>query len=357
MTHFSNINENSNELKFNLKNNNDIKLSLSNALRRIIISQIQTFAIDEETVIFNENTSMLHGSYLSKRLALLPIDYESIEDFDIENINISLNITNNDIFMINIYTKDFVVDYSGTTLDKFFINDNILFGKLKPNQTLNLQCKIKKSNADLSGAYHSSTCKAIVTFEQDDSMLETITKDMNEDVKQKYLNVVRETYYLKNERNEPLVYIFDIESIGMIKPKKIVETAINILKVRLENIQTALNENNDQKITVNENNKNFQSYDFTLIDENHTIGNLISSYLLDNPKISYSGYIIPHPNDNKLVITTSTKDNNTQKDNITVFLETVNYLIDLVDKLNNEWETANKIQAPVVKKIVIKKSK
>lgn len=357
MTHFSNIKEDYNDLKFNIKNNDEIKLGLANAIRRIIISQVPTFAIDLDSITFDENTSMLHDSYLAIRLGLLPINYENIKDYDIENINVSLDIKNSENYMINVYSKDFNVEYNGNTLENFFIDDNILFAKLKPEQSLRLHCKIGKSNAELSGTYHSAVCKSIVTYEKDDDKIESITKDMNDEAKQKFLNVMGETYYLKNKNNEPDTYVFNIESIGMIKPKTIVEIALSILKERLKIVQTALNENNDRKIKVDENTKLFQSYDFTIIDENHTLGNLISSYLLDNPEINYSGYIIPHPNDNKMVITTETKNDNTLEGNKKVFLETLQHLIDLTEKLQTEWETANKEQKPTVKKITIKKSK
>ena len=157
-----------------------------------------------------------------------------------------------------------------------------------------------------------------------------------------------------------MTFHIGIESVGMIKPTAIISMAINILNEKLKNIQKVLNENIESKIKVDITNKLFKSYDFIMFDENHTLGNLISSYLLDNPKINYAAYVIPHPNDNKLVITTELKNNNTLKENIKVFLETLQNLINFIDKLNKEWETALRSASSVkkmVKKIIIKKSK
>lgn len=355
MTHFSNIKEDNNEFKFKINNNDEIKLSFANAIRRIMIAQIPIFAIEEESIIFDENTSMLHDSYLAKRLTLLPINYENIKDYDIKNINISLNIKNNDDYISSVYTKDFNVEYNNILVSNFFTHDNILFAKLKPEQSINLRCNIIKSNKELNGTEFCTVCKSIVTYENDTEELEKVTKDMNAETKQKFLNIMSETYYYKNKNNEPTTYIFDVESVGMINPIKIVGFSLNILKEKIKNIQISLNENNDRKIKVEESNRNFNSYDFIIIDEDHTLGNLISSYLLDNPEINYSGYIIPHPNDNKLLITTQLKNNNTEEGNKKIFLETLDYLSTLTDKLEKEWETSSK-KTPT-KKIVIKKSK
>ena len=58
-------------LTFNLNNSSKkIKISLANAIRRIILSDIYTYTIDENQITFFDNTSMLDTEFLKSRLFL-----------------------------------------------------------------------------------------------------------------------------------------------------------------------------------------------------------------------------------------------------------------------------------------------
>ncbi|CDJ57548.1 DNA-directed RNA polymerase II, putative [Eimeria maxima] len=65
-----------NVVRFTLSN---CDVSIANALRRVMISEVPTLAIDLVTVF--ENTSVLHDEYIVHRLGLLPIDSSNVESF------------------------------------------------------------------------------------------------------------------------------------------------------------------------------------------------------------------------------------------------------------------------------------
>lgn len=77
--------------------------SVMNALRRVVISEVPTMAI--ETVQIRENTSPLAGEYISHRLGLIPLVSDSVDKFEYHRtcpdldcekctVKFSINVTN-----------------------------------------------------------------------------------------------------------------------------------------------------------------------------------------------------------------------------------------------------------------------
>ncbi|KAL7069500.1 putative DNA-directed RNA polymerase II subunit RPB3 [Cryptosporidium serpentis] len=67
-------------IKFILSNTD---VSMANALRRIMLAEIPTLAIDLVTIV--DNTSVLHDEFIVHRLGLLPIDSRQIRDFNFKD--------------------------------------------------------------------------------------------------------------------------------------------------------------------------------------------------------------------------------------------------------------------------------
>lgn len=86
-------------LKFNLS---DTDVSMANAIRRVMIAEVPTMAID--MVVIKENTSPLHDEYIAHRLGLIPllsshadqfqfgVDCDSCEDY-CPNCSVSYGLT------------------------------------------------------------------------------------------------------------------------------------------------------------------------------------------------------------------------------------------------------------------------
>ncbi len=70
MTYYNLINErNPNDITFELNNNNNnIKIALANAIRRVGLSEIPIYGIEKENVKVFINSSVLNSSILIQRL-------------------------------------------------------------------------------------------------------------------------------------------------------------------------------------------------------------------------------------------------------------------------------------------------
>lgn len=64
-------------IKFIVKN---CDVATANALRRTMISDVPTLAID--LVYINDNSSVMHDEFLAQRLGLIPLKSETLDEFE-----------------------------------------------------------------------------------------------------------------------------------------------------------------------------------------------------------------------------------------------------------------------------------
>ena len=317
MSLISNFHRVDNEIQFKIKNKNTYKVCLINALRRIILANLNTYSIDRDSVKFYENSSIFNDDYLSHRLSLIPCFTDFFEKKDADEVRFECNKTNDNIDIFNLTAKDIEVFYKDEKIDnsKVFTFPDSIICRLKYKNHLHFSCKIKKGSLKEGGAGFSPVSQVSYNFERDEGKIKEVINEMKKkdeiknDLEADNFILKKGDRIYKTEKNaEPSIYNFTIESTGVIKVKDIFRLACDYLIDKC-------NKNINNEIYSEESKINMKAYDFIFEDEDDTLGNLLQKYLFDDSNVDYVGYLIPHPMERKMNLRISLKkDKFTDKD-------------------------------------------
>jgi DNA-directed RNA polymerase subunit L len=335
MSYVSNVVLNNDQISFEINNKSqDLKISFVNALRRILISDIYVWNIDN--INFFINNSLFDDQLLKKRLVLIPI-ISNNANIEYDNITFTCEKINNEETIEDIYVKDFKCKYNNEEIemDKLIKKEyfEILIGKLKNNQQISFEAKLVYSNANNKGSAYSPVSACTYKFKVDDKEASNISKNMNDEEKRQFNTQNIEKVYERNSIGEPLTYQFSYESIGYYENVYLFHDTINILKMKLLNIKEEITNKKSTKINIIENYENPDFYQFLMKDENDTLGNLLSTYINNDENVFYSGYLIEHPLKNEIILKIKLKDNNTIENVIETIIKHIDNLIKISDKV------------------------
>jgi len=338
MKYFKNIQEKDGVLTFELHSNQKVYKSLANAIRRTIIAQIPTIAIDKSNVIYLKNTSVLNSEVLSKRLALIPINYKNAKKLDLEKLEIKLDANNDTDNIKDIFVSDFQIFEGEKEIDiKTLVeHDDILYIKLKPFQSLVLKAQFMESTLEKNGAEFTPTSVAIFTFAEDTQTLQKALNNIPADEKKDFTILNKERIYLQDKNGEPSIFNFTFETVGQIPNKNLFDQGMEILINKLDHVVKALMENDREIIYIDIPKIAMNAFDFMLPDENDTLGNLLQTYLVKNDKVSFAGYDITHPLRKVLIIRLALKNNNNLENNKTVFIENITEIKKFIMELRKD---------------------
>jgi DNA-directed RNA polymerase II subunit RPB3 len=186
---------------------------MANAIRRIILSDVPTMAIDLVTV--HNNTSVLHDEFIAHRLGMVPLYTESIDDYkysrecscDVNDpcevcmVQMTLKVKCEQDNTYFVTSKDLVVQgtirktrpvASIITLDTHDIRSmkneesHILIAKLQKNQELHMDCFAKKG----VGKEHSKWAPGLVSFSFDPiiNLNEKLMEELEYDQRTEFVN-------------------------------------------------------------------------------------------------------------------------------------------------------------------------
>jgi DNA-directed RNA polymerase subunit L len=304
---YYNIQKNEKSIRFIIKN---IDKSILNGLRRIILSEIPMVAFDDKDINILKNTNDFHNEFIANRIALIPPHFNENEttNFKKEDYTFKISKKNNTNSVIKVTSADInIYDVNNKLVDNNFklhifpynkiTNDFILITKLKPNkydiengQELNIEFKasidIAKKHARWSPVSQS------VFYNNYDEIGNDIIKSQRN--------------FKKNQYDEPIEFVFMIETECGLRPEYLFYKAYIILYNKLNLLIKKINEN---KVKIEKMGEIDNFYQIAIIGEDYTLMEIIQSliynkYFRSSEGISgdsileYIGYYINHPDAN-----------------------------------------------------------
>lgn len=324
----------------------EINYIIINTLRRVILTLVPTFAFDPENIIIEKNTSVYNNDYMRLRLSSIPLINQSYElnkmiiknDSSILNKVLELeeeaNIANYenkstlskeeenkkkenfkkllDNLQIIIEAKNDtsnIISITTETSVKFIIN-NKQIKTIFPNPILILKLKPEQSRLHIKGEEFKATCISSIN------------------IPLKHANYL--SCFCSYDEIDPNNFEFKICSFRQISEEMIINHACQIIIMKLEKIKdkiiNAIKQHNSEEA--------FIEAQLTIVNENHTLGNLITRVIQDHPDIEFCGYNVDHLYVNELTLRYKTNG----KSIIDILDVSINYLINLYKHLITQIE-------------------
>jgi DNA-directed RNA polymerase alpha subunit len=343
---------------------NNISISMINALRRTIISDLKTIAFrsepyDKSNIKVIKNDSSLHNEFIAHRIGMIPLNIldENFDCDDYEFIIEEKNITN---FPKQITSDHFKILQISTNkllskqeVSKIFprdaiTNEPILITELKPSyniinykmdsykdellntsgkeQYFHINAKASLSNGEENSRYSPVSAISYSYFVDEEKakiakieyikneiekMKEKGLKPKTEEQLSRYFETtLKERYFIENDEGEPIKFNFNIESIGYIPPLIIFHKSIEYLVNRIDGFLINIKSYNDNIIDISPSTNINGGFQMIINGENDTLGNIIQEEFFElfcnendeEQLLDYIGYKRTHPLEEKIII-------------------------------------------------------
>lgn len=355
---FENLKKSSQSAQFTLT---PTHVSYANTLRRLIMTGVETvgFRADMTSmgttsdVTIKSNTTPMTNEMLAHRIGLIPLAVNEPLKWQADNFAFSLSVIGDkdrpkDIFASDIKVTEKVpneLEPVSVPTERFFppnpiTGETCLIATLYPGETQKLEFVAKatigtgRENArwqptqQCTYEYTRDTdpAKQKELFEKWLSVAKKVNPTGLDETSEKYLALQREfntmevaRCYLKDDKGEPYSFDFVVESVGPLDPVYIVQRACEVGQAMVAKYVTLDSGDVPEEIRISPSKSRVIGYDFLIRGHDHTLGNLIQTYLSENhmnspggpgkpTKITYAGYTVPHPLRDEVLIRIGVED-------------------------------------------------
>ena len=324
-------------LKFTLSG---VNVSLANALRRIILSEIPMVVFRVSPNEKNKcniivNTCGLNNEIVKHRLSCIPIYIKDTEEFPLKNYILEVNVQNNTDTTIYVTTRDFVIRdlVTGNPLPQDKIREifpaNEITGdyidfvrlKAKPSEEIhgkiiNLTCEFDIGTAKEDGAYNAvSTCSYGNTIDKEtqEAKLQQLKQQWkDEGKKEEQINFNSENWRLLEGKRifKKDSFDFIIQTIGVYTNQELLLLACKIMISKLQYLDSLIERDEIEIKSADSTIKN--CFDVILENEDYTIGKVLEYFLItklyENSVLTFCGFKKLHPHDSYSSIRLAYKD-------------------------------------------------
>lgn len=362
----SNLSQEDSYLKFTLSG---VNVSLANAIRRIILSEIPTIVFrttphDKNLATIDINTSRLNNELIKQRLSCIPIHITDV-NFPFQNYILEINKKNESDTIEFITTADFKIKdiNSGKYLTddetkKIFPPDTITgdyidFVRLRPRisddiegEQLKMTCKFDIGTASQDSAFNIvSTCAYANT--PDSKKMNVAWSEKEKALKQTGMNAeelefAKKDWHFIDGKRHFLDNSFDfiIETVGPFSNMSIMQKAIDIMLNKLNKFKDTM-QTEQESITTSESTIP-NCFDITIQNEGYTLGKVIEFILYSKyygKSLTYCGFRKPHPHINNSIIRIAFKEQTDKAGVISYLVSSANDAIVCYQKLAKSFET------------------
>jgi DNA-directed RNA polymerase alpha subunit len=334
----SSISEEGDVYKFTLSG---VNVSVANAIRRTILSDIPTVSFHTETNESNQcnieiNTTRLHNEILKHRLSCIPVHIQELDilpgkyilEVDVQNdTDITMIITTEHFKIRNKENGNYLTEgetrkiFPPNAKTNYFIDFARLRPKISdsiPGERLKLAAEFSVHNAKDNSMYNVvSKCSygntpdltkaKLIWDEHEDSLrAEQMTADE--------IDIKKKNFYLLDAYRHFTENSFDfvIQTIGVYDNKDIVKKACIILKKKLTDMIQAI-DSNTIPIMISETTVEY-SFDIVLENEDYTIGKLLEYFLYElyyvkDKHFTFCGFKKFHPHNTESIIRVAYAEN------------------------------------------------
>jgi DNA-directed RNA polymerase subunit L/DNA-directed RNA polymerase alpha subunit len=357
MAHFSSLVASAASATFDVA---DVDVSVVNAIRRTILADVETAVLyydaskpEASSVRMIQNTGSLHNEFLGHRLTLIPLCFDENELHKIKDgdatYRFQLKVHNTGSDILPVRTNQFVVyDPDGNILTDedrnkllpadAFTKDHILITRLKPNtsdvtqgEALHVEGVPKigrgSQNACWSPVSQCTFCNKIddaaaqVAFErwlagvQERRGSKALSEQEQQEYRRRFFITDAQRHFFVDDRGEPRMFTFSIESVCGLRPTFLVFDALRLLHAKLAALarrlvptDAAADVEDAKAVTVVKSAAVDGLWEVTVANEGHTLGNLLQSMLYNEHLYAYVGYHQGHPLEESVTFKLQPKD-------------------------------------------------
>lgn len=328
----SQISEDGDVYRFTLSG---LNVSLANAIRRTILSDIPITVIETDTAETNKctiltNTGRLHNEILKHRLSCIPIHETDLQrlpgkyvlEVDVKNDTDSMRYVTTEDFRVR--SKEGSQEYLTPEQTRVLFPPNpktnyyIDFARLRPKlgddipgEQLTLRAEFSLGTAKMNSMYNVvSNCSYGNTPDQAkiaEIWEEREAKLRSEDVSSEDIAFQKRDYYLLDAQRQfvPDSYDFVLRTIGIYENRELVQKACAVLQNKFIDIIQAL-DSEVVPIFASETTMD-HCYDVLLEDEDYTVGKVIEYVLYEkhymgDKVLSFCGFKKFHPHNTEATI-------------------------------------------------------